>query len=86
MKMNWSTAEEFCLSKGGHLASVTWPLHWQKLEFFTAGNEIDKESIWLGGTDEAKEGVWIWTDGRKWKEEHWYGIRRGSDFNCLYSH
>ena len=41
--------------------------------------------VWLGGTDEANEGNWTWTDGSKWSVEHWmpgegYG---GSGENCL---
>ena len=30
--MDWSKAEKFCVSKGGHLASVASPSHWQKLQ------------------------------------------------------
>ena len=66
MKMNWSAAEEFCVSKGGHLASAVSPFHWRKLQSFIADNDLYKKKIWLGGTDEAKEGEWTWTDGSKW--------------------
>merc|ERR1712012_22039 len=40
VKMSWSTAEEFCVSKRGHLASVASRLHWYKLQSFISGNNI----------------------------------------------
>ena len=85
MKMNWSAAEEFCVSKGGHLASVASPFHWHKLQSFIADNFLYFESIWLGGTYEAREGEWAWTDGSKWSEEHWSPgwPSNTSDQNCL---
>ena len=67
-KMNWTAAEKFCVSKGGHLASVASPSHWQKLQSFMASNGISGW-VWLGGTDEANEGNWTWTDGSKWSVE-----------------
>ena len=41
--------------------------------------------FWLGGTDEANEGNWTWTDGSKWSVEHWlFGQGNdGSGQNCL---
>ena len=85
--MTWSAAEKFCLFKGGHLASVTSPSQAQKLEDFVAGNG-HLGQVWLGGTDEAKEGVWTWSDGSKWSEEHWGPNKPESGFhsnlsNCL---
>ena len=78
MRMNWSAAEMFCVSKGGHLASVPSHSHWLKLYSCIAKNARTSsrrydsyEWVWLGGTDEAKEGEWAWTDGSKWSEEHW---------------
>ena len=66
--LNWSAAEEFCVSKGGHLASVASPFHWRKLQNFIRSKGIPW--MWLGGTDEANEGNWTWTDGSKWSVEH----------------
>ena len=71
MRMNWSAAEKHCVSKGGHLASVASPYHWQKLQSFIRSNGLGIYSVWLGGTDEANEGDWTWTDGSKWSVEHW---------------
>ena len=83
MRTTWSEAEELCLSKGGHLASVASPIHGRKLQSYFMdnnlynyeGNVCDYEFIWLGGTDEEREGEWTWTDGSKWSlhlsKQHW---------------
>ena len=77
IEMNWTGAEAFCVSKGGHLASVSTPQDWQKLQEFYAqvlpeGRDYDDFLyLWLGGTDQYNEGEWEWTDHSKWSEEHW---------------
>ena len=83
--MTWSAAEKFCVSKGGHLASVASPFHWHRLQSFMALNDI-KDPIWLGATDEGREGEWTWTDGSKWSEEHWRSPDQPSNHsgeNCI---
>ena len=63
IKLNWSSAERFCVSiHGGHLESVPSAFRWQKLKNFIVSNNLEYEMIWLGGTDEAREGEWSWTD------------------------
>ena len=85
--MNWTAAEAFCVSKGGHLASAASPAHWQKLQHFIAENDLSNDMIWLGATDWGKQGDWAWTDGSKWSEEHW-GSSEPDNIpgrqNCLY--
>ena len=72
MTMTWIAAEKFCVSKGGHLASATSLSHWQKLQSFMASEGIPSyRVVWLGGTDEANEGNWTWTDGSKWSVQYW---------------
>ena len=85
MGMNWSDAEEFCISKGGHLASVASHFHWHRLQSFIENLGLNTQSIWLGGTDEAEEGEWVWTDGSKWSEEYWNPTEptNSSHQNCL---
>ena len=71
--MRWNDAELFCVSSGGHLASVSSPYQWHKMKAFIREKQIsDYEFIWLGGTDAKKEGEWTWTDGSKWSEQHWF--------------
>ena len=69
--MNWTSAEAFCLSKGGHLESVSSPYDWRKLEAFIDKEGIREQFVWLGGTDEKNEGKWAWSDGSERSEEHW---------------
>ena len=59
-------AEDFCLSQGKHLASIT-------------SNEEEKEvgklmsrgtgGYWLGGQRHSKQGLWHWVDGKEWQFE-----------------
>ena len=92
MEMSWNEAEDFCVSKGGHLASVASHC-WRKLQAYIAHHDLYDEPIWFGGrgrkeerTDEAIDGEWTWTDGSKWSEEHWgQGRPLTSGWNCLYS-
>ena len=84
-RQSWSSAETFCVSKGGHLTSVSSSYHWKRLQKFISKEGLTKTSIWLGGTDVESEGHWRWTDGSKWSEEHWKRGRGniGTTKNCL---
>ena len=62
VEMKWTDAEAFCVSKGGHLASVSTPSEWERLqefyaEVFPEGKDYDDFLyLWLGGTDQHTEG------------------------------
>ncbi|XP_012331107.1 C-type lectin domain family 4 member F isoform X2 [Aotus nancymaae] len=58
VKKSWSEAEQFCVSKGAHLASVASEEEQAFLVAFT-GNAYH----WIGLTDRGTEGFWRWTDG-----------------------
>ena len=69
-KRSWKEAELFCKEEGGHLASVTnQKIHdyiWSKVD------RKNKEThFWIGGTDQAEEGTWTWTDGSPWNFSKW---------------
>ena len=71
LERDWYSAEKFCVSRGGHLASVPSPYHWQRFLDFIEKQGLE-EDLWLGGSDEKAEGDWRWSDGNKWSdEEHW---------------
>ncbi|XP_055983739.1 C-type lectin domain family 4 member F-like [Sorex fumeus] len=56
-KKSWQDAENFCVSWGAHLASVTSEEEKDFLVTFT------KDSFhWIGLTDQGTEGVWYWID------------------------
>jgi len=73
----WAKAEEFCKSKGGHLASVTnQAIHdyiWSKTlkPWRWTDGSIRRPSFWVGGTDQGKEGRWRWSDGSAWNFTQW---------------
>ena len=83
IQRNWTTAAANCVAKGGHLASVSSPAQWKKLQAFVRMVGAKQDYIWLGGT--KRKGNWTWSDGSEWSEEHWkrnYYAHPGK--NCLY--
>jgi len=70
--MTWREAEAYARSRGGHLVIVDsaaenrFLFRWMK----EAGVKTRAPDgggaayVWLGASDAAKEGVWVWVDGR----------------------
>nr|XP_012417230.1 PREDICTED: C-type lectin domain family 4 member F [Odobenus rosmarus divergens] len=58
IKKSWHEAEEFCVSQGAHLASVTSEEEQAFLVRFTSTSYH-----WIGLTDRSEEGSWHWVDG-----------------------
>ena len=64
--MTFTDAEAFCVSQGGHLASIQ--SEEENAELLKAAGS---ERVWLGGSDGAEEGRWVWTDGKSWNFTNW---------------
>lgn len=67
--VTWKRAKSLCESKGGHLATIT-----SKGENDFVKNLVIEKNIgyvWLGATDEKKEGTWKWVTGEKFKFTDW---------------
>lgn len=67
--VTWKRAKSLCESKGGHLATIT-----SKGENDFVMNLVSEKSIgyvWLGATDERREGTWRWVTGEKFKYTNW---------------
>ena len=81
----WDEAEEFCIQKGGHLASATTAA----IEAYITkeNNKRKLRHLWLGGSDKKKEGVWKWSDGSPWNFTKWNLYQPSShhisDDDCL---
>ena len=60
-RKTWHQAEKSCASFGGHLTSI----HSREEEQFIINHVVKQTSgyLWIGGSDEAVEGAWKWTDG-----------------------
>ena len=64
--MTWKQAEAQAIKWGGHLATIRnrtehdWIYNQFKNRVPNAG-----DAYWIGYTDEAKEGTWVWTSGEK---------------------
>ncbi|XP_076991213.1 C-type lectin domain family 4 member F isoform X3 [Tamandua tetradactyla] len=57
-KKSWNEAEQFCVSQGAHLASVTSE---EEQAFLTKSTSTSYH--WIGLTDRGMEGFWRWADG-----------------------
>ena len=67
-QISFAKAEAFCVSLGGHLASVQSEK--ENAEVLKIAKQ-QQEWAWLGGTDEVKEGKWVWSDGQAWNFTDW---------------
>ena len=63
--LTWTAAKAACEALGGHLATSTSV---DKNTFLTT---LTTAITWLGGTDEAAEGVWQWVTGEEWSYTNW---------------
>ena len=89
LNQTWHDAEEFCVSKGGHLASVNSQFEHNQLRELLK-DEKKVQFVWLGGSDEEEEGVWVWSNGGPWRYPNYvwpWGSGEPDGFrgeNCLF--
>ncbi|XP_071541890.1 perlucin-like protein [Panulirus ornatus] len=64
-RLSWMDARQYCAGLGGDLAVLTDANNLADTLHYI--NEINSErtevSVWLGGTDQTVEGVWLWVTG-----------------------
>jgi sulfatase modifying factor 1 len=65
----WSEAKLDSERRGGHLATITSEEEWRTVTGLFGNNLLD---AFLGGTDEAQEGVWKWITGEPWGFAKWH--------------
>ena len=80
-ELAWSAVESEARAVGGHLATVA---NQDENDFiFSVADQINAWWIvttqpnycigpWLGGTDEAEEGIWSWVTGEEWNWTNWW--------------
>ena len=59
--VTWHVAKRRCEMVGGHLAFVK-----NKKDLSVIIRLAGHHDVWLGASDEEKEGEWKWTDGTRW--------------------
>ena len=78
-RLTFTEAEQFCVIRGGHLASVASEEESREVVNITRGvkdgcevgwpNLGPNKDVWLGGKN--AEGDWAWTDRKPWKYKNW---------------
>lgn len=63
--IGWQAARVKCERMGGHLAIVR---NRDQDDFLAS---LSRSHVWLGATDHAKEGVWVWVDGTPVAYTNW---------------
>ena len=71
-------AEAEAAEAGGYLATVTSAAEEQFLFGLMTSNPAQNTGGWLGGSDAANEGTWIWTGGAEAGTVFWNGLADGS--------
>ena len=64
--VSWHEAKARCEEMGGYLACVTTRMESRFITGLGAG-----QTLWLGGTDEAREGTWTWVSGEPFVTDEW---------------
>ncbi len=94
-RVTWKQAEATCVAWGGHLASIANSAE----DTFVYNLQAPCAGIygsWIGMTDEAQEGKWVWSDGTPFSYTKWqsgepnnnggnedYGRNGGAGWNDL---
>ena len=65
--MTWKEAKDYCASQGGYLVTITSAAENETVKNLVAGGQ--KAQYWLGATDEAAEGDWVWVTGERYTYE-----------------
>ena len=65
--MTWTAAKADAESRGGYLATITSTEENARVLASISGNR----RLWLGGSDEASEGIWTWVTGETWGFTNW---------------
>ncbi|MBN1797723.1 MAG: caspase family protein [Spirochaetales bacterium] len=66
----WHEAKKICEQNGGHLVTITSDEENEAIVEAVKTKNIDKD-LWLGYTDENKEGKWIWITGEESSFSYW---------------
>ena len=81
----WHVAKARCEAMGGHLVTITSAAEDDFVRALCKG-----EDVWLGASDEEKEGDWKWVTGEAFAFKHWATGQpdndQGTQHHLVYSH
>ena len=63
---SWYSARDYCASRGGYLVTIQDAEENEFIYQLSNGGYT-----WLGATDEAEEGTWVWVNGQPWEYRNW---------------
>ncbi|XP_046571008.1 hepatic lectin-like [Haliotis rubra] len=67
-RVTWNLAATTCETDKGHLIRVD---NADKNEFLTTLAETKGTNIWMDGSDEQQDGIWVWSNGSKINQYFW---------------
>ena len=76
--LTWPEAESYAVGLGGHLVAVN---DQQEQEWLVQTFGGDKW-MWIGFTDSAEEGIWIWSNGDSVTYTNWYPGEPNDMWSC----
>ena len=81
IKKNWNEAKAYCATLGGHLTKMDSE---EKKDFLNS--KMGHYTFWLGASDSASEGTWVWYDGSPVSWTYWNSgqpEQRTSSWDCM---
>ncbi|XP_078146311.1 ladderlectin-like [Centroberyx gerrardi] len=69
--VNWVQAEQHCLTLGANLASVHSLEEYEFIQEMVKGSSGGLPETWIGGSDNAQDRTWFWSDGSSFDYQHW---------------
>ena len=80
-RLDWLSSQEYCWSRGGHLAEFSSLEEENTVDAFLSEDEL----YWIGLTDVDVEGTWTWGSGQEPSYTNWEPSEPngGSGQNCV---
>lgn len=70
--LNWNQAEAEAVSYGGHLVAINSQAEQDFLNAKFLPSPTNRNIYWIGMTDQAVEGTWVWSNGAPATYTNWY--------------
>ena len=67
--VTWREARDRCVDVGAKLASISS----YEVQYFLNQQVGENYDRWIGGSDGATEGTFVWEDGLTWEYANWEG-------------